>query len=646
MSAISSLFSFHKEKTNLKAAKFENVFAIFGEIQWMKNFIMISMENYLGAIADNSATEMNETHKESCNQMDREEELKMGYKNFTTAIYCTVRDVEAIADHPEFDQEFDLIEKHMMIDKVYLETYRSGNLISHDKIQKVKDYFLQKGIKTSAGITTDISNQEGFLTFCYTKQEHREFLRQVVAFTAELFDEIILDDFFFTNCKCESCIQAKGERNWSDFRMELLQRVATEIVIKTAKGVNPKVNLIIKYPNWYDEYQNTGYNLQEEPLVFDGIYTGTETRDPQYTQQDLQRYQSYFLMRYLENVKPGANGGGWFDTFDCMYNMSSYAEQGYLTLFSKAKEVTLFCLGLLLRKNPIFVPLAGFVFERVDKILGELGNPMGISCYKPYHSSGENYLFGYLGMLGLSLEPEPRLAEKEWVLLTESAKEDPLIVERLKERLCAGKKVVMTSGLLKALKKRGFDDIAEITVTDRKVMVAQYGYPMHDCSFENYVSAARPILIPQIEFATNDCVPLIVAFAESKNYPILLKTRYGGGILYVLTIPENYGDLYAIPAPILDRIRGIIMAEMPVRLEGPGHIALFLYDNCTFIVESFLPYHSDCRIVIHGRRVELKEIGVQPIMKEFHGWEQEESNHFKLKMAPASYRVFRYRIMD
>jgi hypothetical protein len=570
----------------------------------------------------------------------------MGYQNFKTAIYCPVRDVEAIANHPDFNKEFAFIEKHMMVDKVYLETYRSGLFVNRENMLKAKAFFNQKGIKTSGGITTDVSNGKEFLGFCYTRPEHRERLRQVVEFTAELFDEIILDDFFFTNCKCESCIKAKGDRSWSEFRIELLQQVSEEIVIKTAKRVNPKINLIIKYPNWYDEYQNTGYNLQEGPLVFDEIYTGTETRDPQYTQQDLQRYQSYFLMRYLENVKPGANGGGWFDTFDCMYNMSSYAEQGYLTLFSKAKEVTLFCLGLLLRKDPIFVPLAGFVFERVDKILGELGNPKGISCYKPFHSSGENYLFGYLGMLGLPLEPEPWLTNKELVLLTESAKKDPLIVDRIKELLSAGKKVVATSGLLKALENRGFNDIAEIKVSDRKVMVEQYGYPMRDCSFGNYVNAVRPILIPQIESATNDCVQLIVAFAEHKNYPILLQARYGGGILYVLTIPENYGDLYYIPSPILDEIRRIVMAQMPVRLEGPGQIALFFYDNNTFIVESFLPYHSDCYIVIQGQRIELKEIGVQYPQKELQGWEREDSNRFTIKMAPASYRAFRYRVMD
>jgi hypothetical protein len=566
----------------------------------------------------------------------------MGYRNFKTAIYCPVRDVNRIAVDPEFDRNFAFIEKHIKLDKVYLETYRGGHFIEKDKVLKVKEYFSQKGIKTSGGITTDVSGNWEFKSLCYTKTEHRELLKQVVQFTAEMFDEIIFDDFFFTNCKCESCIKAKGDRSWAEFRTELLQEISEDIIVKTAKQVNPRVNLIIKYPNWYDDYQYTGYNLQDEPQIFDQVYTGTETRDTRYSQQDLQRYLSYFLMRYLENVKPGANGGGWFDTFDCMYNLGSYAEQCYLTLFSKAREVTLFCMNSLLYRDNIFVPIAGYVFEQVDEFLGKLGNPTGISCYKPYHSSGENYLFGYLGMLGLPLEPQPEFpTDREVILLTESAKKDPQIMGKIKGHLNAGKKVVMTSGLLEALGDKSIAEIADIRVNNHKTIVDQFAYPMHECSFGNYYDTATPVLIPQIEYATNDCVPLIVAFAESKNYPILLQIKYGRGILYVLTIPENHGDLYHFPAAILDMIRRTIMADQPVRLEGPSQIGLFTYDNNSFIVESFLPHHTDCQIVINQKGVELVDLisGLTVTGSE----SEEGGSYFQIKIAPTTYRVFRYQ---
>ena len=67
-------------------------------------------------------------------------------------------------------------------------------------------------------------------------------------------------------------------------------------MVKTAKKVNPGVKMVIKYPNWYEYYQNTGYNLEAEPEILIRVYTGTETRNPMYTQQSLPRYNGYFLM--------------------------------------------------------------------------------------------------------------------------------------------------------------------------------------------------------------------------------------------------------------------------------------------------------------------------------------------------------------
>ena len=565
----------------------------------------------------------------------------MGYQNFKTAIYVTVRDIQWIAGHPEFEEELAFLEKHIHLDKVYLETYRGQHLIERENILKVKEFFINKGIKVAGGITTDLSSGWEFQSFCYTNSDQMEQLKEIVQYTAELFDEIILDDFYFTNCKCASCIQAKADRSWSEFRTERLKQVSEEVVIKTAKQINPRVKLIIKYPNWYDDYQTTGYNLQDGPKLFDAIYTGTETRDPRYTQQTLQRYLSYFLIRYLENVKPGGNGGGWFDTFDCMYNLGSYAEQAYLTLFAKAKEVTLFCLGTLFRDS-IFVPLAGYVFEQVDKFLGKLGNPIGIPCYKPYHSSGENYLHSYLGMLGLPLEPLPEFpSDSSIVILTESADQDRSILGRIKGQLTNGKNVVITSGLLKALTGQGIETITDIRYTDHKVAVDKFAYPLYESSFGNYFDASKEILIPQLESSTNDSVPLVVAFAENKIYPILLQVKYGAGILYILTIPEHFGDFYYLPTPVLNEIRRKLALDTDVWLESPANVGLFLYDNQTLIVEAFLPYNSDVKLCFLQKGVELYDLTTGTRME---GSNSKTGAEFQFKLGPTTYRVFRYEI--
>ena len=75
------------------------------------------------------------------------------------------------------------------------------------------------------------------------------------------------------------------------------------LVVGPAKAVNPNVKVIIKYPNWYDHFQGLGFNLEDGPQIFDGVWTGTETRDPG-SNQHLQNYLSYNI-RGLPAELPG-----------------------------------------------------------------------------------------------------------------------------------------------------------------------------------------------------------------------------------------------------------------------------------------------------------------------------------------------------
>lgn len=362
----------------------------------------------------------------------------MAYKkNFGTALYFIRQGIDRFEDLKDFDNQFTIIEKkHIEVNKLYLETFRSSQFVDDSKIRAMKDHLNAKGIETSGGITLNVESDGTFKSFCYTDEAHLEILDKVIAYTATLFDEVILDDFYFTNCKCDACIEDKGNQNWSDYRTKLLARIS-ERIMTVAKDANPNVSMVIKYPNWYEDYQTTGYNLDESAECFDALYTGTETRDTRNTQQNLQPYLSYFLMRYLENVKPEKNLGGWFDTYDCSYNPATYLDQLNLTLLAGAKEATLFCMSNLMFQHDMFVPMAGYGFDRMDGIIGQLGQPVGIACYKPYHSRGENYLHNFIGMLGLPLEPKPHFDETApLILLTQSAAYDQKIVEKMKKNTC------------------------------------------------------------------------------------------------------------------------------------------------------------------------------------------------------------------
>lgn len=572
--------------------------------------------------------------------------MAQNYQNFTTAIYCTVNDVVRMQNTEWLTKSIDLIQKSVKIDKVYLETYRS--MVTADKatMEQAKAFFADRGIKTSGGITTTVAtSKQDYQSFCYANPEHREKMKELAAYTAGLFDEVILDDFFFYNCSCEKCIGAKGDKNWIEYRLEAMADVSENLVIAPARKANPNVNMIIKYPNWYDHYHILGYNLEKEPKLFDMIYTGTETRDAQHTHQHLPPYLSYGIMRFLENVKPGKNGGGWIDPF-ARRTLDRYAEQIRLTLFAKAREVMLFCFGALLDiweesvalANPKswVAPVAGNVFDDVDAFLGELGEPYGIDSYKPYHSHGEDFLHNYIGTLGIPMELKPEFpVDSQTIFLTEYAKFDADIVHKIKGQLLNGKTVIITSGLLKALQGKGIEDIAQLEYTDKKVIVNTFS------SFREVHRSAVDIMIPQIAYATNESWEIITCLKNENGYPLLLRVPYAKGTMYVLTIPETVSDLYCLPRDTLTQLKEALLRDLPVHVESEGKISLFTYKNDTCIVESFLSHNCEVNVVLHSaaKLFDLKS------GEEISGYVKSSNTIFPVPLLAGGYRAFRYEIM-
>ena len=565
------------------------------------------------------------------------------YRNFDVAVYCRVYEVRQMKDPAYLENTWAAISKHVKIDKVYLETHRDTIVVDQETLDRAKRFFEGKGVKVAGGITATINESNQFETYCYSNPEHRRKLQEVVSFTARNFDEIILDDFFFTSCKCDLCIRAKGNRSWTEYRLGLMDEAGRSLVMKPARAANPNVKITIKYPNWYDHFQNLGFNLETEPKYFDKIYTGTETRDPVYSNQHLQQYHGYSIFRYFENVKPGGNGGGWVDSGG-LRNLDRYAEQLWLTLFAKAPEITLFDIRQLYQPvrqaDGSTVPeselarLAGYVFQQVDGFVGRLGRPIGVKTYKPYHSSGEDFLASYLGMIGIPMDIVPEFpAEAQTVLLSEAARYDPAIVDRIKRQLQGGKNVVITSGLLKALQGKGIEDIVELEYTGRTVAAREF--------FGRGLSARSEtdILIPEIRYATNDSWEIVSAMtspSRTTGTPILHSARYSNGVLYVLTIPQAQGDLYTLPADVLNAIRNVVGGDLYVRLEAPSQVCLFVYDNDTFIVESFRESTGAARIVTDRRIARLRDLVTG---RELVGQPRGDRMVFETFVRPGSYSV-------
>jgi len=567
---------------------------------------------------------------------------KENYKNFKLAVYCPARDVQRMADLDWLEKNFNLLDKYLDIDKVYLETYRGQTKVERETILKVKKFFKDRGIQASGGITYVWNDARQFESFCITDPEHRQIIQEIAEYTASMFDEIILDDFWFLNTKGESDIKAKGSKSWTRFRLDMMEEASQKLIIEPAKKVNPKVKIIIKYPNWYDHFHYCGYNLEKQPALFDMIYTGTETRDPVYTHQHLQAYESYAIMRYFENVAPGKNGGGWVDSFS-RRTLDRYAEQINLTMFAKARELTLFCFGILLEAihqddgsfKPLsaVAPVAGYSLEKIDCFLGQLGKPAGIKSYKPYNSNGEDYLPNFIGMLGIPMDITPEFpGDEDLIFLTEQASFDKDIIEKIKGQLIKGKDVIITSGLYRVLQDKGIEDIVELEYTDKKARVHRFS------DWRDVYISENDIMIPQIRYATNDSWELITALDNGVGYPIFHQASYAKGKLYVLTIPDNFGELYEYPREVLTAIKKVMMKNYFVYTDSPSNVSLFVYDNNTFIIHSFKEHNTDVNIVLDKKFKRLTDILTN---QGISGHIENDKLVCKTNIWPHSYRVFR-----
>jgi hypothetical protein len=493
----------------------------------------------------------------------------------------------------------DFFEKYCPLDKVYIEPHRGNTDVSDDKIRAVKALFEERGIETAGGITTTIQvpgheKKSIFNSFCYTDTACRERLTEIIKSAAALFNEIILDDFYFTACRCEQCIEAKGAKTWPEYRLGLMEAVSHTIV-KAAREVNPQIKMIIKYPNWYESYQETGYNPEKQKDIFDGIYTGTETRNPKYDQQHLQRYLSYSIVRYLENVSPGRNGGGWIDPFGLSDDISGWIEQAEFTLFAKAREMMLFNFFAMV--NTGFLPPLGPRYNRLNSIIKQCGRPKGVHLYEPYNADGEDQVVNYLGMIGIPFEPSPDFAAAgSLVFLPASAAKDEHITRKLEKHVRSGNTAVITAGFLKECLDRGLKDMTSVRPAGRTARGNEYWVEPYG-ERRLIAAGAEKIQLEALDYKTNATWCEIAMMTGYNSFPLLTLDFYGKGNLYILNVPDDFGDLYALPREVTGYINKIFANGGPYIQSSP-RTCVFMYDNDVIGVYSQKPWADDIEIVL------------------------------------------------
>ncbi|HID55735.1 TPA: hypothetical protein EYP37_04340 [Candidatus Poribacteria bacterium] len=343
------------------------------------------------------------------------------------------------------------------VTKVYIESFRNGYTAERKTLERARDRFKGAGFEVAGCVTTTNLGKRSTgwsIIACYTDKETQERLQRIFEYTASMFDLIMIDDFLFTDCQCQECQLAKGDRSWAQYRCDLMTRISRERIIEPAKSVNPKARIIIKYPQWYDNFHNRGYDVVRETEVFDYIWVGTETRDPDNERWGRKaQYEAYYIMRWLGEIGGEKTGGGWFDPFGT--SPPTYLEQARQTVLADAREVLLFCYGALQRDTgPANIQHLRreipYLYDLADIVRGE--PILGISAPKPPNSDpgNEPYVFDFVGMLGLPLVPtagiEPEASDA--LFLSYHALKDEDLKDKLLSTLDSGKPVMLTDGLV------------------------------------------------------------------------------------------------------------------------------------------------------------------------------------------------------
>lgn len=366
------------------------------------------------------------------------------------------------------DRAIEWFKRHH-ISRVYLESYRHGFSAPSHLLEEAKKAFEAAGIECAGCITTTKMSKtappEWPITTCYSDPTGVSFLRETVERTARIFDLIILDDFFLSACTCELCQEAKGDLDWTTFRMAHMLEVGEKHILEPARKVNPKCKIIVKYPCWYENLQDRGYDVVNQTALFDYAYVGTETREggPQ--------TQAAWYQMWLNDIGKEKSLGGWFDPLGT--KPETFVEQARQTILGGAKEILLHSYDYLATKNvgiAIHDGDEGVKYGIQDAAAFEYevqGLQQLIEYIKGYEAYGvfvpkkpnecpqlDQKLVGKVGLLGIPFLASASLKQGDGYFLTAHSENYGNLVSSVQDAQKAQKPVACTQALYQKLQEK------------------------------------------------------------------------------------------------------------------------------------------------------------------------------------------------
>ena len=233
-------------------------------------------------------------------------------------------------------------------------------------------------------------------------------------------------------------------------------RLSEDRLLAAARRINPKARLIIKYPQWYDQFHERGYEVLRETAELRPHLGGHgDPRLPMGPGAARRSTKGYFIMRWLGGIGGPKCGGGWYDPFGTTER--TYLEQARQTVLGGARESMLFCYGALLRETgPKNVEVLRQNIPELLAVAEEVRRrtTVGVAAYKPANSHPENEqrVFDFVGMMGLPLVPCHEFpSDAKAGFFSIHALKDPDLPGKLAAFIASGKPVLITDGLARQL---------------------------------------------------------------------------------------------------------------------------------------------------------------------------------------------------
>jgi hypothetical protein len=539
---------------------------------------------------------------------------KKNWDNLKYAIYFTQSDIDKLLSDSAFQGTMDFFAP-IKPQRVYLEGNSREN-IDTERLKKISDRFKKMGIEV-AGAMVPVAPRGG--PSCYNNPEDMSSLERRMRALAQVFDIIILDDWLFTTCTDEKSVNERGNQTWADYRTKLIIEQSKRYIIKPAREVNPKVQIIIKYPNWYEGHRENGYDVYNETNLFDKIAVGIETRGRMFHDQHIPVYSGYIFQKWFSSVDRGKWIGSWLDNYDMKGLQNDYVAQVWQAVLAHAPEIILWCAGQLHPTGPSSDVYPHFkdMLPELDKAAGLLkGNSRGVPIYLPYGSTGEYNIFGYLGMAGIPLAPVAEFPDKaQNAIFTMHSLQDSKLSDKMLERLRNGLDVFMTWGLWQKLQDTEFKNTLNLLPSGKNGQsVTSNEFRLREGWWrQELIKAERDFTFPVIETTTWPYVRNIAIRQDDYDYGVLLNVPYLKGTLYILNLPDDSYDLLRFPVEALNMLRQSFVKDLQVELDGPGGVGMYLFGDKQYVLYNM---SDDAALVSIRFTREIETKGWKEVMQD------------------------------